>query len=89
MRNLIKHRHPGKYPCRTRSGVILKNKPAHAISWKQFVSLKFKKEKNFPKALKAAAKDWPKAKTMSPAEAKKTFGSIYTRAPYMGKWTNK
>ena len=50
-------------------------KQRHTLSWKEFVKLKFKKHKNFPKALKEAAKDWPKAKSMTPVEAKKNFGS--------------
>ena len=51
-------------------------KQRHTVKWKEFVDLKFKKTKDFPTALKEASKDWPKAKTMSQAEAKKNFGSL-------------
>ena len=54
-------------------------KQRHTIKWKEFVQLKHKKTKNFPKALKEASKDWPKAKTMTPEEAKKNFGSYGLR----------
>ena len=53
--------------------------PTHkrTIKWQEFIKIKFNKNKaaGFPAALKAAGKDWPKAKTMSPEEAKKNYGN--------------